>query len=384
MHTEEPLEKRFDARLLDVLIRAGLILVLALLCYQIFAPFLPLMVWAVILAITLYPLHRRLAASLGGRGALAATLITLLGLALIVAPAALLLGSTGESVQRLVQGVQNNTLQVPPPRESVAAWPLVGPKVHGFWTQAHDDLPALIRSLQPKVGELARDALAMVASIGGGILKFIVAFMLSGVVMTFGEAGARACRGIFGRVFGHGRGDQFVVLSVATIRAVALGVVGIAFIQAIVVGLVLLLADVPLAGVASAAVLVLAIAQVPVLIITLPAIAYLWMSGDYGTGAAVGYTVLLGVAGVLDNVLKPLMIGRGVDAPMPVILVGALGGMVAAGILGLFVGATLLALGYQIFMRWVATNPEAPLQEQPEPAEVLPDVPPSPSGRGLG
>ena len=100
-------------------------------------------------------------------------------------------------------------------------------------------------------------------------------------------------------------------------------------------------------------VLVLGIAQVPALIVTLPAIAYLWMSGGYGTGEAAIYSVVLFIAGMADNVLKPLMLGRGVDAPMPVILIGALGGMAAKGILGMFVGATLLALGYQIFMAWV-------------------------------
>jgi predicted PurR-regulated permease PerM len=151
-----------------------------------------------------------------------------------------------------------------------------------------------------------------------------------------------------------------VDLSTATIRAVAKGVLGVAFIQAIIVGICLLIAGVPWAGVLAAIVLVLGIAQVPAAIVTLPAIGYIWSSGTYGTGAAVLYTVLLFVAGLADNVLKPLMLGRGVDAPMPVILLGALGGMAAAGILGMFVGATLLALGYQILMGWVAGNPVAP------------------------
>ena len=166
-------------------------------------------------------------------------------------------------------------------------------------------------------------------------------------------------RRLLARIFGYERGDRFTALSVATVRAVAQGVIGIAFIQTILVGLCLLAAGVPLAGVLAVIVLVLGIAQVPALLVTLPTIAYLWMSGHYGTGEAAIYSVLLFVAGVADNVLKPLMLGRGVDAPMPVILLGALGGMAAGGILGLFVGAVLLALGYQIFMGWVAANPEA-------------------------
>jgi predicted PurR-regulated permease PerM len=351
-------EKRAARLLLDVLIRFGLVLALVLLCYRIFAPFLVLMVWALILAVTLYPLHQALAARMGGRQGWAATLVTLLGVALIVAPSAVLLDSVGSSVHRLVSDVQENTLQIPPPRPGVAEWPVVGTKVHAYWQLAHDNLPALVKSLQPKIGDLAKGALAMVASIGGGILGFVAAFIVAGIIMAFGQAGDRASHAIFARIVGIERGDEFTTLSVATIRAVAQGVIGIAFIQAILVGLCLLVAGVPLAGVLAVVVLVLGIAQVPALIVTLPAIAYLWMSGGYGTVEAAMYSVVLFVAGMADNVLKPLMLGRGVDAPMPVILLGALGGMAAGGIVGLFVGAVLLALGYQIFMGWVADNPE--------------------------
>jgi predicted PurR-regulated permease PerM len=361
--TDRSLEDRLAAILLDVLIQAGLVLVLALLCYQVFAPFLSLMVWAVILAVALYPLHQALARRMGGRQGWAATLIALLGIALTVTPAAVLLVSMGDSVQNLITSVQHNTLQVPAPRESVGDWPLVGKRIYAFWDRAHSDLPGLIQSLQPKVGHLARTALGAVASIGGGILGFVAAFIVAGIMMAYGAPGVRACRAIYARVFGAARGEEFIVLSTATIRAVAQGVIGIAFIQALAVGVCLLAAGIPFAGVLAGVVLVLGIAQVPALLVTVPAIIYLWAGDGYSTAQAAVYTVLLFVAGMVDNVLKPLMLGRGVDAPMPVILIGALGGMAAAGILGLFVGATLLALGYQIFMHWVATNPEAPPAE---------------------
>jgi predicted PurR-regulated permease PerM len=352
-------DKRVARSLLDVLIRAGLILALVMLCYQVFAPFLTLMVWALILAITIYPLHLSVASRLGGRQGLAATLQVLLGIVLILAPTALLMSSLGDSVRQLVNDVQANTLQIPPPRDSVAEWPVVGTKLHALWSRAHDDLPALVQSLQPKIGDLAKTALGFVAGIGGGLLMFLAAIVIAGIIMAFGEAGERGCRAIFDRIIGTARGAEFAKLSTATVRAVAQGVIGVAFIQAIVVGLCLLVAGVPLAGVLFVVVLVLGVAQVPALLVTLPAIIYIWSSGDYGNGAAIAYTVLLFVAGMTDNVLKPLMLGRGVEAPMPVILLGALGGMAAAGILGMFVGATLLALGYQIFMGWVETDPDA-------------------------
>jgi|KBSMisStaDraftv2_1062788.scaffolds.fasta_scaffold07966_3 predicted PurR-regulated permease PerM len=366
--------ERGSSSLLEVFIRAGLIFALAVLCYQVFAPFLTLMVWAVILAVALYPLQQFLAAKTGGKQGLAASLIVVLGVVLIIGPTAILMSSLGDSVQQLVHDVQNDALEIPVPPDSVAAWPVVGERVHAIWSQAHDDLPTLVRSLQPKIGDLAKSALAFVASIGGGLLQFLASFIIAGILMAFGQSGSRGTLAIFQRVAGPVRGAEFASLSTATIRAVSQGVIGVAFIQAIIVGLCLLIAGVPWAGVLSMIVLVLGIAQVPALLVTLPAIGYIWWRGDYGDVAAIVYSVLIFVSGMTDNVLKPLMLGRGVDAPMPVILLGALGGMAAGGILGMFVGATLLALGYQLFMGWVGTNrpaPKSPAEEIPRNVPIL-------------
>jgi predicted PurR-regulated permease PerM len=345
---------------MDVFIRAGLVLALTLLCYRIFSPFVALMAWALILAVTLYPAQQRLARGMGGRQGLAATTLVLAAVVIIVVPTAVLMASVGDSVHDFIGSVRDNTLKVPPPIDRVATWPIFGERVHGLWSLAHADLPAAIQSLQPKIGDLSKMALGMVAGIGVAILMFLFAFIVAGVIMAFGHAGANSARSIFDRVVGLGRGAEFARLSTATIRAVAQGVLGVAAIQALAIGIVLLIAGVPLAGVLAAIALVLGIAQVPALLVTLPAIGYIWTIGDYGTGAAVTCSVLLFLAGMIDNVLKPLMLGRGVDAPMPVILLGALGGMATSGILGMFVGAVLLALGYQIFMGWVAANPDLP------------------------
>jgi predicted PurR-regulated permease PerM len=207
----------------------------------------------------------------------------------------------------------------------------------------------------------------LVAGIGGGILLFFASFIIAGIIMAYGESGARASRAIFVRLVGTARGEALATLSTATIRAVAQGVIGVAFIQAAIIGLALLVAGVPWAGVIAIIALVLGIAQVLALIVTVPVIGYIWSSGNYSTGMATTHTIILVLAGMADNVLKPLLLGRGVDAPMPVILLGALGGMASAGILGMFVGATLLAVGYQTFMTWVASSddndPAAPKNE---------------------
>ena len=342
-----------------VIWRATVLLAVALLCYRILAPFLSLAIWALIFAVTLYPLHLRITAYLGGRRGLAATLLVLLGVAVLVVPIALLMSSLGDSIRTLIEAVQQNTLQIPAPPEAVAAWPVIGGKLHTVWSQAHDDLPALVQSMQPKVGDLARTALGFVAGIVGGLLAFLAALILAGILMAFGDSGARASLSVFQRLAGEQNGARLARLSIATIRAVALGVVGVALIQAILVGLALLVAGVPWAGALAAIVLVLGIAQVPAVIVTLPAIAWLWLRGGGGTVEAIIYTVLLLVSGMADNVLKPLMLGRGVDVPMPVILVGALGGMATGGIIGMFVGATLLALAWQVVTGWVGETSDA-------------------------
>ena len=357
------LEDRLGRRLLEVFIRAGLVLALVLLCYHIFSPFMTMMLWALILAITIYPLHQMLAARIGGKQGLASTLIVLLAVAVIITPTVMLGSHFADSVHDLVKGVHDNTLQVPAPSDKVASWPVVGKRVHALWSQAHDDLPAVVKSMQPKIGDLASKALGIVAGLGGSLLMFVFSFIVAGIMMAWGESGAQAMLEIFERVAGLARGKEFTALSTATVRAVASGVIGIACIQALLIGVSLLIAGVPFAGVLAVIVLVLGIAQLPALLVTLPAIGWIWASGEYATVPAVAYSVLLFVAGFADNVLKPIMLGRGVDAPMPVILIGALGGMATSGILGMFIGATLLALGYQIFMRWVADNPERTRQQ---------------------
>jgi len=364
LNPDREFERRFASRLMDVLIRAGLIVALTALCYRVFSPFLTLMVWALILAVAMYPLHLALAARVGNRQGLAATLLVLIGIVLIVVPSSILMSLLGDAVKRFIEDIQSNNLQIPAPYSGIESWPIVGRKLHALWSAAHSDLPALVQSMQPKISDLSKGALAFVASIGVGLLQFLASFIVAGIIMAFGQSGARAMRSIFKRMFGGARGDEFATLSTQTIRAVANGVIGVAFIQAIIIGLVLIFAGVPGAGVLTVIILVLGIAQVPALIVTLPAIAYIWASGNYETGAAIAYTVLLAVSGMADNVLKPLLLGRGVDAPMPVILIGALSGMAAAGILGMFVGATLLALGYQLFMGWVASNPDADVPDK--------------------
>ncbi len=347
------LERRLVSRFLDMFIKFGLILALASFCFTVMSPFLNIILWGLILAVTLYPLHQKFAARLGGKQGLASTLLVLLGLLLIVVPTVVMFTSLGESATALVEHVSHSHLVIPPPKENIHTIPVIGEKVYAFWLKASTDLPSLISNYHSQVAKAAKLILAVVASMGGGLLGFAFSLIVAGVMMAVGASGANSATRIAMRITDEKKGVELIKLCTGTIRAVAQGVIGVALLQSLLTGVIMVLAGIPAVGIFFIAALILAIAQVPLLLVTLPAIVIMWMTGDHGTAMNVVFTVLLIVAGMVDNVLKPIMLGRGVDAPMPVILLGALGGMAADGILGMFIGATLLSIGYLIFMAWV-------------------------------
>jgi predicted PurR-regulated permease PerM len=364
--------------LTDTIIRVGMIIILAAACLQVIAPFMPLLLWALILAVALYPLHRAVAARLGGRQGLSATLIVLLGVLLIGTPMVLLGGSFAAQLDDAYQRFETDSVMIKKPDPGVAEWPIVGPRLYSAWNAAASDLPSYLKGHKAQLQNIAKKGLSIAADTAGSVALFIAALIVAAIVMAFGESGSAAMQRIFSRVTDPVRGPKLQHLSTATIRSVATGVIGVAFIQALLLGFGFMMGGIPGAGVLAFVAMLIGIVQLPAVIISLPAIAYLWWSGDGSTTHNLIWTAYLLVAGLADNVLKPLLLGRGVDAPMPVVLIGALGGMVAAGIIGLFVGAAALAVGYQLFMEWV-DNPPEPIDAEPltAEAEIVPVEPTS-------
>lgn len=342
--------------LLDVLIRAGLIAVLATYCYQIFYPFLNLMIWALILAITLYPLHGMLKERMGKSDARAATLLTVISIAMLLIPIYLLGTSVTDSIHGAIATVKSGSLHIPPPPDAVADWPLIGKRLHTFWQQAATDMTGVVQTLVPHLKGFTLGFLGKLAGIGVDFLLFIGSLIIAGIIMAFGDTGHRSAQRIARRIVSSERGDKLVTLCTATIRAVAQGVIGIAFIQMLLVGVAFVVMDIPGAGLLALGVLLLGIMQVPATLITIPVIGFVFFS-EGASLTTIAFAVYTLIAGLADNVLKPMMLGRGVDVPMPVVLIGALGGMVASGIIGLFIGPVLLALGYKLFWQWVDSQP---------------------------
>jgi len=352
---KEELVALFSNKLTDVLIRLAVVGFMVFVSFQIFNPFMGIMLWALVLAVTLYPMHQKLAGKLSGSQGKAATIIVLVGALIIGGPVAMMGDSVSTYTQKIQSSIKNDSFGIKQPPESVASWPVIGKKIYSVWNQAAADLPKFIKKHKSSVAQFTKSALAFATGFISGTFQFLFSLIIAGIMMAWGKEGSASLLKISCRIAGIDEGKSLHKLSTATIRSVSMGVIGVAFVQAILFSIGLFLADIPGSGVIALFVLLLGIAQIPAAIVAFPVIAYIWYTGD-STLINIAFTVYFLLAGLADNVLKPLLLGRGVDAPMPVVLIGALGGAVSAGLLGLFIGAVFLSLAYVIFMTWVNTG----------------------------
>jgi predicted PurR-regulated permease PerM len=353
MQIDDPTTRKLLGDFTNTVIRISLIAFLVVMCVRVLAPFISVVLWALILAIALYPLHQLLARWMGGRRGIAASLMVLAFLLLIGVPTVMLGGSFAKQAHKAYTAFESNTISIKHPKASVADWPIVGQRVYSTWSAAADNLPAFLKENRAQLQNIAKRVFSAAANTAGSLLLFLVSLIVAGIMMAYGVSGGQAIQRIFSRITDPATGPRLQRLTTATVRSVATGVIGVAFIQALLLGIGFVVAGIPMSGVLALVVMFIGILQLPAAIITLPVIAYLWWLGDASTASNIVYSVYLFMAGLADNVLKPLLLGRGVDVPMPVILLGALGGMVSGGIIGMFVGAAVLAVGYQIFMDWI-------------------------------
>lgn len=343
-------DREFLNRATEATIRIALVALLATWCFQIVKPFLMPVAWAIIIATAIFPAYRWLGRMMGGRERLAAVVLTLSGLILLVVPSVFSAGSLVENASWLSEGLRDGSLEVPLPPEHIATWPLIGQKLHGFWTLAHVNLMGALQELGPHLAPLAGGFFSAAAGVGLGILQFAISIIIAGVLLASSTKGAEVAAAIATRLVDE-RGPEFVALSGATVRGVAQGILGVALIQTVLVGIGLFAAGVPHASLWTALCLVVAIIQLPPLLLLAPIIFYVFATS--GTTASVLFTIWSILASSSDTFLKPVLLARGLDLPMVVIFMGAIGGFVMSGFIGLFVGAVVLALGYRLFMAWL-------------------------------
>lgn len=339
------------------LVLLGLVLFLA---FMILKPFIVLVVWAIIIAVTLSPLIAKLEKRFAGKRKTIIWAITLTGVLALLVPSYMLSDSIIASSQNVAHQLKEGTLVVPPPSDKVAEWPLVGEKLHAFWSGAATNLEQTLQKYQPQLKEYGGKIASAVGGALSAVFQFVVALIIAAVFLSNSEGSVKVYHAISRRLIGE-KGVEWAQLSALTVRSVVQGILGIALIQSALSLIGMVVMEVPFAALWAFGVLFLAIIQVPAIVILGPIIAYVFSYAD--TTPATIFAVYAVVVGASDGFLKPLLLGRGVDIPMLVILLGAIGGMIMSGIIGLFVGAVILALAYKLFVTWLDAEVNEQLAE---------------------
>ncbi len=334
---------------IETAIRLGFLILLLAWCFQILYPFAGVIIWGVILALASAPLYDTLNAKLGDKPKLASAIIIISGLMIILIPSWLFLDSMVTGVKEINKSLNDGTLTIPPPSEKVAEWPVVGDMIYDTWKLASDNLEQAIIKYKDQITDVVGTLLEGVLSMGGSVLQFIFATVIAGILLATKGTDSTA-RKFFKKLVGA-RGDEFTDVTETIVRNVTKGVIGVALIQSVLVGLGFLLAGVPYAGLWALLVLILAILQLPPLLVILPIVLYLFSTTT--VLPATLWTVYLLLAGASDNILKPILLGKGAPVPMLVIFLGVIGGFMLSGFIGLFTGAIVISLGYKMFLTWL-------------------------------
>jgi len=339
--------------LIQLAIRLGLLAFLIYWTFVLIRPFVPILAWSIVLAVALYPVFSLLSRLLGGRPRLAATILTVINLGIVIGPATWLGLGAVEGMKDLAANLSAGNLVVPSPPDGVKNWPLVGPQFFELWNQASNNIRAALREVAPHLKPLAGTMLGFAGDAGVGTLKFLLSVALAGFLFPFGSQLVAAGRGFLYRIVPE-QSEHFLELAGTTIRAVSQGVIGVAIIQSLLAGIGFKLAGIPGAGLLAFAVMILTIVQIGAAIVLVPVIIWIWIDKDFTT--ALLMTVFLCIVGLLDNILKPLVMARGLTTPTLVIFVGVIGGTLAHGIVGLFIGPIILSVAWELTVAWIRVD----------------------------
>jgi len=345
------------SKVVDILLPVFLLALLIALCIQLLLPFVGLLLWTIILATCFYPLHKKLMGRGWSSRRSAIVLGTLIS-AFILVPTAVAAISAAGAVPRVVDTMQSGK-DLPPAPAALSGVPLIGERATAMWNQADNDWPAFKKSYGPQLASASRWMVKQAAGTFVAILLLVIAVILAAVTLAYEKPVREFAVRLFARITGsRASGEHYLDIVGATVRSVANGVIGVAFVQAFFCGIGFFLVGIPGAGILSILAMVVGVLQIPVVIITLPAIIFAFAVKS--TTVAILFTIWFVIAGLSDAVLKPLLIGHGLEVPMPVILLGVIGGVMAYGLVGLFIGAVLLAVGYVLMRDWL----DAPAAEK--------------------
>ena len=343
-------------RPLDVYLRLALATLIIFWCFMIARPFLVMLIWASIIAVSLYPLYKRLIKLLRGKRILTSAVMIVALIALFIIPSIQIGHSLTKTAKEIKRELDSGVFRFAEPDEAIQELPVVGNRLYDLWNEAAFNFETFLEHYREPLANFGTWLLKSIVNVMGDLVISVVAVIIAGGLMIYGDKLLQFLERLANRLIGE-HGHEYIVHSRDTILSVVQGILLIAIIQAALAFVGFAVADLPAAGLWAVLILVAAIVQLPVLIITLPIIIYGFSYLD--TTAAIFFAIYTGAIGLIDNVLKPMLLGRGLDTPMLVILIGALGGLALHGILGLFVGPVILSIGYRSMLLWIDNADEA-------------------------
>jgi len=346
---------------IEASLKIGIIALILIISFLIFKPFIVLVAWGAILGMAFYPLEKKLSKLFNGKNALASTILTLILLLVLIVPTIMFVNKLVTHATDFAVGLKEGTITIPQPNESVKDWPLIGKSVYNTWEMSFNSLEKTITHFHEEISMVIKWVIGFIKGLTGSVLIFFFSLIIAGAFMAKADSIYKFAVS-FAEKFVGKDGKNFIDNSVGTVQSVAKGVIGVAFIQALLVGAGFWFFDIPGSSVLTLIVFILALIQLPPMLIVLPVIIYVF--GAENTTTAVIFTVYELIAGASDNILKPMFLGRGLDIPMLVILIGAIGGMILMGMIGLFIGSVVLAIAYQIFVYWMSDGKEEVLKEE--------------------
>jgi predicted PurR-regulated permease PerM len=342
-------------QLFETILQLGLVFLILGFCIKLLLPFMMPILWAIILAIVLYPAFDFLQKKLKGRKSLASFIITVALLAIIILPTVFFVNSVTSTVMELKAGVEDGSFKVATPSQNIKEWPLIGDKAYDFLYALSTDLKTGLLQYKEQIVEVSKTLLGSVLSSTITLLQVILSVIIAGILMVSTSAQNLATNFIK-RIAGDS-GEEFLNISVSTVYQVVKGILGVAIIQTLIQAVGLFGCGVPFAGVLTLLCLMLSIIQVGPIIINFGVIAYLFSLDN--TTAAILWSIFFILSGLSDNVLKPMLLGKGALVPMLVIFLGVIGGFMMSGFIGLFVGPIVFSIGYKLFIAWMEDKPES-------------------------
>lgn len=337
--------------IIEMLVRISLFIFMGVICYYILKPFLLVILWAMIFATAIHPLYHKLQHTFQLKDKWTSIIVTFSVFILFFIPCYVFVYSVIDELHLLTDLIKMNTLEIMYPREEVKSWPLIGNKLYELWNDVSHDIGKYTLRYEDQVQHILGSILQFIVELGISVLFLFLSILLSGIFLAYHKELLHVSQSFLVKIAGQ-EASKILYITQTTILKVVKGVLGVAVIQTILMSIILFLFGIKGAGLWSMLFLISTVLQVGVIPVAIPLVLYLVLMDDIFTATFIG--VFAVAIGILENVLKPMMLGgKQSDIPMPIVFIGVMGGFIAFGFAGMFVGAVIFSIMYKLFMNWV-------------------------------